>query len=71
MSDAEDREAGRRPGTWTSRDGPPIDCRAVIEEYDDAPDECTIFPCSAKAESVTTEWITAREGSFVALADVR
>jgi hypothetical protein len=71
MSDAEDRGHERRSRAWTPRDAPPIDYRAVVEEYDDAPDECTIFPRSAKAESVTTEWITAREGSFVALADVR
>jgi hypothetical protein len=44
---------------------------ARIESYDDAPDECTIHPANATAETLTTTWITAREGSFVRLDAMR
>ena len=40
---------------------------ARVEPYDDAPDECTIHPADAPADTLTTTWITAREGSFVRL----
>jgi nucleoid-associated protein YgaU len=44
---------------------------ARIERYDDAPDECTISPADATAETVTTTWITARGDSFVRLDAMR
>ena len=44
---------------------------ARIESYDDAPDECTIYPADATAADLTTTWITAREGSFVQLDEMR
>ncbi|GGJ07268.1 hypothetical protein GCM10008995_16410 [Halobellus salinus] len=44
---------------------------ARIESYDDDPDECTIYPADATAADLTTTWITAREGSFTRLDDMR
>jgi hypothetical protein len=38
--------------------------RAEVVTYDDAPDECTIYPENVSEEQRTTAWITARGGSF-------
>ncbi|MCL9813101.1 DUF7511 domain-containing protein [Natranaeroarchaeum aerophilus] len=43
--------------------------RAIIEEYDDEADECTIFPSDVPNDRETTTWISAKAGSFVALDD--
>lgn len=44
---------------------------ARVETYEDRPAECTVFPVDvAPAERLTT-WISAREGSFVRLAEMR
>jgi hypothetical protein len=43
-----------------------------VERYDDAPDECTIFPRAASAEFPrTTTWMTAQEGSYCSLEESR
>ena len=43
-----------------------------VERYDDAPDECTIFPRSASPEFPrTTTWLTAQEGSYCSLEENR
>ena len=44
---------------------------ARVESYDDAPDECTIHPANASAETLTTTWITARGDAFVRLEAMR
>lgn len=51
---------------WTA-----TDLHAVIEEYDDEPDECTILPGGVSPERVTTTWISAKNGSFVPLDENR
>lgn len=45
---------------------------AIIERYSDAPDECTIFS-AVKPESgmSRTEWISAKEGSYLSLQFAR
>ncbi len=40
---------------------------ATIVEYDNAPNECTIFPREASGLRQMTTWITAKEGSFIDL----
>jgi hypothetical protein len=50
---------------------PAADYRAEIVEYDDAPDECTIYPADAQEWELMTRWITAREGSYVDLEEMR
>jgi hypothetical protein len=46
--------------------------RAHVEQYDDRPDECTIFPETPSQDLPrTTAWLTAQEGSFVPLQDAR
>ncbi|MFC4247966.1 hypothetical protein ACFOZ7_13610 [Natribaculum luteum] len=48
----------------------PADARVALERYEDAPDVCTIYDASIPARVATT-WISAEEGSFVALEDAR
>lgn len=43
---------------------------AVVEEYDDGPDECTIYP-DGDNRRLLTEWVSAEEGSFVSLDEMR
>jgi len=43
--------------------------RAIIEEYDNEADECTIFPSDVPDDRETTTWISAKAESFVALDD--
>lgn len=43
---------------------------ATVVQYEKVPDECTIHPLDATDEELMTSWITALEGSFVALPDV-
>ncbi|WP_049985929.1 DUF7511 domain-containing protein [Halobellus rufus] len=45
--------------------------RATIVEYENAPNECTIHPLDPPDSNRTTEWITAREGSYLHLRDCR
>lgn len=45
--------------------------RAIVVEYDDAPDECTVYPAGATGDALVTRWVTAREGSFVTRHDAR
>ncbi|MFC6904548.1 DUF7511 domain-containing protein [Halalkalicoccus tibetensis] len=49
---------------------PPIECRSIVETCEGRPDECTIFPLVAEEPLGTTEWITAREGSYVAMEEM-
>lgn len=49
---------------------PHFELACHIESYADG-DECTVFPADADDETLTTTWITADEGSFVALEDLR
>lgn len=44
---------------------------AVIVAYPDETDECTIFPSDADEIDLLTMWISAEEGSFVDLAEMR
>lgn len=44
---------------------------AVVVRHADEPDECTIFPTDADGEEIVTTWISAREGSFVGLDEMR
>ncbi|WP_336023502.1 DUF7511 domain-containing protein [Halobellus salinisoli] len=41
--------------------------RATVVEYEQSPDECTIHPLDPPESGRTTQWITAREGSYVPL----
>jgi hypothetical protein len=49
---------------------PVFDVVSVVEANDGAPDRLTVYPRSAEA-GLATRWITAEEGSFVAVEDVR
>jgi hypothetical protein len=40
---------------------------ATVVRYEDAPDECTIYPTDVSGHRRTTTWITAKEGSFCSL----
>lgn len=43
---------------------------AVVETYEAAPDECTIYPDSPEYDRLT-EWVSAEVGGFVALDEMR
>jgi hypothetical protein len=43
----------------------------VVVSYDDAPDECTVFPVGVDETEIVTTWISAAEGSFVSLVTMR
>lgn len=44
---------------------------ATIQQYSDAPDECTIAPLDVPEDRLTTTWLTAKEGSFCSAVDMR
>ena len=44
---------------------------ARVEEYDDDPDECTVYPANATATELPTTWVSAEAGSFVSLEEMR
>jgi len=45
--------------------------QAIVEKYDERPDQCTIFPSRTDGVERMSTWITAREGSFVDLQTMR
>lgn len=49
---------------------PSIECRSIVETCGGRPDECTICPPVSEEPLGTTEWITAREGSYVAIEEM-
>jgi hypothetical protein len=52
-------------------DAPTEQFRAVVERYEGAPNQCTIFPADASGGERRTAWVTAVEPGFVHLADCR
>ncbi|ELZ96482.1 hypothetical protein C440_05023 [Haloferax mucosum ATCC BAA-1512] len=44
---------------------------AIVAPYDDAPDECTIFPAGLSETEMMTTWISAQEGGYVSLTEMR
>jgi hypothetical protein len=45
--------------------------QAIVEKYEDRPDQCTIFPSSSEGVERMSTWVSAREGSFVDLQTIR
>jgi|GEM_PF-594572 len=61
-------------GELTDVGGPedrPVPLAAEIVVARDGPAECTLFPPEATDLELMTNWITAREGSFCSLEDMR
>lgn len=50
---------------------PDPDVRAEVVERDDGLDELTVSPADAEGFDRMTTWITAREGSYVSLGEMR
>lgn len=44
---------------------------ATVVEYEDEPDQCTIHPENVPEGQRTKEWISAKEGSYFILEDLR
>lgn len=44
---------------------------ATIVTYDDAPDECTIYPDDIDDPDRSTTWISAKAGSYCSIADIQ
>jgi hypothetical protein len=51
--------------------GATMQLRATVVEYEDAPDECTIFPRRVSGIERMTTWISAEESSYVDLESIR
>ena len=51
--------------------GPTAGYRAVLERYEDAPDQCTIFPDDTEPGERASKWITAESPGFVDLWEHR
>lgn len=54
-----------------TEEGLSVQLRATVVEYQDDPDECTIYPQDVSHWDRMTTWITAEEGSFVKLETQR
>ena len=63
MSTDSTRRPDHRPGTRS--------LRAVVERYEDAPNQCTIYPEESDDHERMATWITALEPAFVDLTIVR
>jgi hypothetical protein len=59
------------PETASELDSTTWTYRAVVEAYEDRPDQCTIFPREAAGIDRMSTWITAREGSYVSIEKMR
>jgi hypothetical protein len=44
---------------------------SVVVPHDDDPDECTVFPIDVPETELMSQWITAEEGSFVPVHEMR
>lgn len=42
-----------------------------VVEYEDAPDECTIWPSGESDRTAPTRWLTAKGDAFVPLSEMR
>lgn len=50
--------------------GGSLQLRATVVEYENAPDECTIYPRGVSGMEQMTTWMSAEEDSFVDLESV-
>lgn len=50
---------------------PPLELGSVIVTYENQPTECTIYQSEGGEGDRMAAWVTATEGSFVDLRDVR
>jgi len=48
-----------------------LSTRTTVVEYEEAPNECTIFVSGVPRTERMTTWITAKEGSYIDLESVR
>ncbi|ADE04094.1 MULTISPECIES: DUF7511 domain-containing protein [Haloferax] len=60
-----------RPDALRRSDAADDELVAIVAPYDDAPDECTIFPAGLTEDELLTTWLSAQEGAYVALAEMR
>jgi hypothetical protein len=44
---------------------------AVVAETADGTEECTLFPADADQAELPTTWLSAEQGSFVTLSEMR
>lgn len=58
--------ASEQRGPW---DGT-MELRTTVVEYEDSPDECTIYPLETSEMELMTTWISAKEESYVDLDSV-
>ncbi|AFK19762.1 hypothetical protein E6P09_01350 [Haloferax mediterranei ATCC 33500] len=68
-SDATTTTRTENPGANLSTDD--VEYTAIVAPYDDAPDECTIFPAGLTEAEMMTTWVSAQEGAYVSLEAMR
>lgn len=61
VSDTIQSTGDKRPGR---------NCHAVIEEADEQPTVCTIYS-TEPADSIVTTWVSAEEGGYYKLEEIR
>lgn len=71
MTDHQTQDEEERATEWDDPDDVPQELAAEIVIYGDKPAECTIHPPDARGVELLTAWITAEEGSFVSVEDIR
>ncbi|WP_436930354.1 DUF7511 domain-containing protein [Halosimplex halobium] len=59
------------PRSQGEPEAPTRELRAVVERYEDAPDECTIYPRGVDEHTRMATWISATAPAFVELDAVR
>lgn len=64
-----DRDGDGSAGENATDEGRELAAQVVVSG--DGPAECTIYPADTSGIELMTTWITAEEGSFVGLDDVR
>ena len=60
---------GRQPTDADRGDRPVLAAEIVV--FDHRPAKCTVFPADATEIERLTQWMTAEEGSFVGLDEMR
>jgi hypothetical protein len=75
MSNGNDTHGSEPPDSDARRDSPSdvaeVTLVARVQAYDDQPDTCTIHPADADDWEVLTTWMSADDGSFVPLVEMR
>ena len=74
MTDGEehgDERTGAAASHGPDRGWPTFELRCIIEDRDEHPDRCVVYPRDADDVEVSSRWIAATDGSYLDLDSVR